>query len=346
MALKRTTKTIIISILIIVLILGGTVFIFSMTKNIIKTSEQTKIGDQLIQTATNFEQILNRFESNVLFLANLEELKGFIETKNFLPDIPKDPDSTYEIYKNSLKNEFMNFAENKPSIFQIRYIDETGQEIIRIDRKDVYASVEVVPDNELQNKADRYYFTETMELDKNEVYVSDLDLNIEHGEIEIPFKPTIRYATPVYHTNGERQGIVIIYVLAETILSPLAQTGNYYILVDQDLNYLINTRDQEKEWSKDLKTGYKFDLLGLKENGNLTLLDDNENYFGAAYLIRYNDYDSQKYWTLIRLESYESLFSNLNNLRLNILILNTGIFIIYMIIFTPMICRIGICPEK
>ena len=38
------------------------------------------------------------------------------------------------------------------------------------------------------NKADRYYFSKALPLQENEVYVSQLDLNIENGQIERPIK--------------------------------------------------------------------------------------------------------------------------------------------------------------
>ena len=44
------------------------------------------------------------------------------------------------------------------------------------------------------------------------VFVSPLDLNIERGEIEVPYKPVIRYATPVFDKENKAKGIVITNV--------------------------------------------------------------------------------------------------------------------------------------
>ena len=78
------------------------------------------------------------------------------------------------------------FSTQRRIYDQIRYIDANGDEKIRINfsEKGGY----VVPAKDLQNKKDRYYFAETVKLNEESVYVSPLDLNIEQGKIEIPYK--------------------------------------------------------------------------------------------------------------------------------------------------------------
>ena len=48
---------------------------------------------------------------------------------------------------------------------QIRYLDETGMEAVRINFKN--GCPEAVPAKQLQNKANRYYFKETLEINEN-----------------------------------------------------------------------------------------------------------------------------------------------------------------------------------
>ena len=49
----------------------------------------------------------------------------------------------------------------------------------------------------LQNKKDRYYFQDTMTLEKGQIFISKLDLNMENGVLEQPIKPMLRLGTPV-----------------------------------------------------------------------------------------------------------------------------------------------------
>ena len=54
---------------------------------------------------------------------------------------------------------------------RLRFIDASGQEIVRVDRKG--GTVALVPPDQLQNKADRDYTIETMKLDRGQTFVSD-----------------------------------------------------------------------------------------------------------------------------------------------------------------------------
>ena len=78
------------------------------------------------------------------------------------------------------------FSTQRGIYDQIRFIDTNGNEKIRINYGEQGGYV--VPLQELQNKKDRYYFTETIQLNEGSVYVSPLDLNIEQGNVEIPYK--------------------------------------------------------------------------------------------------------------------------------------------------------------
>ena len=48
-----------------------------------------------------------------------------------------------------------------------------------------------------------------MILEKGEVFVSTLDLNVEGAKIEDPIKPTIRLAMPIFNKDGVNKGIII-----------------------------------------------------------------------------------------------------------------------------------------
>ncbi len=108
------------------------------------------------------------------------------------------------------------FSKDNPDYDQLRFIDETGMEVIRINANGV-----VVPREQLQNKASRDFFQKAHVLAPNQIYISALDLNIEHGAIEQPIKPTLRLAMPVFDDNGLRRGIYVINVLAQHSINRL-----------------------------------------------------------------------------------------------------------------------------
>lgn len=83
--------------------------------------------------------------------------------------------TNYEIQKDENKRgdeiarEWQAFADNKRLYDQIRFIDQNGNEKIRINYSQD-GSV-IVPASQLQNKKDRYYFTETEKLGKGQIYI-------------------------------------------------------------------------------------------------------------------------------------------------------------------------------
>ncbi len=118
-----------------------------------------------------------------------------------------------------LAREFMNISDTMKAYDQIRYIDKTGKEQVRVDFKNEKAAI--VPENKLQNKSSRYYIRDTIRLGKDQVYVSPLDLNVEHGQVEVPYKPVLRIGRPVYDRNGKKAGIILINYLAKVMLDTI-----------------------------------------------------------------------------------------------------------------------------
>jgi len=128
-----------------------------------------------------------------------------------------------------------------PTFDQIRLLNLDGMEIIRVDL-DQNNKAKVRGISQLQDKSNRYYFREAMALSENQIYMSPMDLNMEYGKIEIPHKPMIRFAVPVFDIDGKRIGILIFNYLAQQIVGKLStvnvQEGNQWILLNEDGYYL------------------------------------------------------------------------------------------------------------
>lgn len=154
---------------------------------------------------------------------------------------------------NNYVNVAVNWAEfsTQRRIYdQIRYIDANGDEKIRINSSEKGGHIVSVKD--LQNKKDRYYFTETVKLNEESVYVSPLDLNIEQGKIEIPYKPMIRLSTPVYDEKGKLQGIIVLNYLADYMLSgfrDLANNSQGEIILLNANGYSLSSSNPENDWN-------------------------------------------------------------------------------------------------
>lgn len=150
-----------------------------------------------------------------------------------------------------LQNQWLDFLNRKEIYDQIRYIDVDGNEIVRIDYQDQQA--EIVSKEELQNKKDRYYFMDSISINKEQVYISRIDLNVENGEIEVPNKPMIRFSTPVFDSKEELQGIIILNYLADDLLKQVenisnASMGDVYIC-NENGYWIYNEMDHDSEWA-------------------------------------------------------------------------------------------------
>ncbi|OGV35390.1 MAG: hypothetical protein A2020_06565 [Lentisphaerae bacterium GWF2_45_14] len=122
--------------------------------------------------------------------------------------------------------DFILFAKNKRIYDQIRYINEDGIEVMRVNYNS--GRPVAVPAKELQNKSHCYYFKDASALSRGNVYISPLDLNMENGVLEKPYKPMIRLAAPVFGPSGERRGIVVLNYLASNLLK--AASGHMQII--------------------------------------------------------------------------------------------------------------------
>lgn len=151
-----------------------------------------------------------------------------------------------------LNEELRLFADTRQLYDQVRFIDASGQEIARVNRN-ADNTISIVNAENLQNKLGRYYFDDTMQLPAGELMISPLDLNMEQGEIEIPYKPMLRYGTPV-EFDGEIRGVVVTNLLAQNFLDILADEALPTYLVDEDGYYLYHP-DEAKRWGRDLGTG-------------------------------------------------------------------------------------------
>ena len=145
--------------------------------------------------------------------------------------------------------EFLQLGKSTGIYDQIRLLDADGMERTRVNCN--RGAPVVVADNELQDKSGRYYFRETMQLPKGGIFVSPMDLNIEHGAIESPQKPVIRFGTPFFNSRGEKKGIVLLNYQASRLLARMtAESDKAYgelMLINAD-GYWLYSPNKGDAW--------------------------------------------------------------------------------------------------
>jgi hypothetical protein len=141
------------------------------------------------------------------------------------------------------------FIAEKRLYDQIRLIDRTGMERLRVDLTPYGASR--VSDDQLQNKSHRYYFQQGLMMDIGATYASPIDLNVEQGKIEVPYKPMIRMVAPL-DVKGETKAVLVLNALASHIFADLERHARLVqgglLLLDESGNYLRGF-NRKQEWS-------------------------------------------------------------------------------------------------
>jgi len=149
--------------------------------------------------------------SDLTFLSKLNELWAILDHQ--------DNDEA----KQMLAQEFLYFSEKKAIYDQIRLIDENGMEIVRVNYDQ--GSPTIVRTADLRNKAQRYYFQEAMAQGLGGIYISPFDLNVEDNKIVRPIRPVLRFATPVYDSQGVKRGIILLNYMGEKLIERFRQAA-------------------------------------------------------------------------------------------------------------------------
>ncbi|MFH1871082.1 MAG: response regulator [Pseudomonadota bacterium] len=149
---------------------------------------------------------------------------------------------------------FIGMIRAHPSYAQIRLIGvaDQGREIVRVNQQD--GKIWRAPTTELQQKGSRDYFQQFATYSQDDVYVSAINLNQEHGKIEIPYRPTVRLGKKVIGPDGELIGMMLINVDFDKLTLDLAKR-----LPSGMQGYLINA-DGDFLWHPDKRHTFGFDL--------------------------------------------------------------------------------------
>ncbi|XPV75741.1 MAG: diguanylate cyclase domain-containing protein [Desulfovibrio sp.] len=249
----------------------------------------------------------------------------------------------------ALGTDITKYSESKGVYDQIRFLNSNGMEEVRVNYADGVS--QLVPTRLLQNKQDRYYFTDSFKLSRNDIYVSPLDLNVEHGHVERPFKPMIRFAMPVFDTMGQKRGVLVLNYLASNLLKSIdgleESILGFSMLINRD-GYWLKSPVIEDEWGFMFLDGRNntlanripevFQKVQERDTGQF-LHDGNVYTFTTIYpldsLLDHsnmgenveNAYDEYS-WTLISHVSSDTVTMLTKQLLIRLLFLGFGLFII------------------
>ena len=231
--------------------------------------------------------------------------------------------------KNNVDNLFLSIANTQKNIMQLRFLDKEGQEKIRIDRSDKGSKAYL--NEKFQDKSTRYYFTNSKTTQLEKVWYSSLDLNIEFGMIETPYKPTIRAMLPISQ-NGKFIGVLIINYFMHDFLEELVQSSEYNItLIDND-GYILKSYNNQYDWNR-YSSSSQFANTLIEEKNNIL---HNDFFQGKDFISKRLELPfTQKLFLIVKLNKtlLDSRLTDENEryLIVSVIILLLAIFISYLV---------------
>lgn len=293
-----------------VLLLGGYGY-FSLS-NTLHGHAVVKQENRVTSTGERMDVFLQGVQSDMFYLRDSSAMSLYLSALK-----QGDSDSQALMLKN-LQTSLLSFSDRKKIYHQVRFLDKTGQEVVRVDRPNVDSKL--IEGGQLQNKKGRYYFDNTITLPKDSLLVSPLDLNQERGKIELPICPTIRYATPVFAADGDLKGIVILNVLASNLLKLISGQDNddENLLFIEKSGFYYYHPDENKTWGgkNNLNNGSNFykdypELInGVENNINLTSFESDGHFISVQPVMVGNGH--QKLGTLVSMSNARSVYAKSN----------------------------------
>lgn len=154
--------------------------------------------------------------------------------------------SDQALFQNALKHDWITALTLYPALQQIRFLSNEGQEIFRVDQR--HNQAVWIEEELLQNKKNRGYFQQALK-SPEKVYLSRIDLNIENGTIEIPYRPTVRALSRVEDKSGTFYGFIVVNIDLTNEFNNFRdwQGTNQLWILDQNNNFLLGPNGND--WS-------------------------------------------------------------------------------------------------
>ncbi|NEP48460.1 MAG: methyl-accepting chemotaxis protein [Moorea sp. SIO3C2] len=294
----------------------------SSSSNALSDLAKNELEEEVADEAANILSFLNAINDDVLFLSKVPPIQGIIRAKAG-GGVDKQGNSSYDNWVKRLQTVFAVMMQAKPYYMELRYLDDKGNEMVRVDSDGT--KITVIPKAQLQNKAKRSFFTETIKLSPGSIYVSPVELHRENGVIKQPYKPVIRYATPIFDSAGLQRGIVIANVFAEEFIKFIADTelavkGEEALLVNKD-GYYLSHPNPKKEWGFELNTDqnlrkdYPKHIAQQILRGEQGLIDQGTNKLISYYKVVPNGEQRQPLFVINHVSKGE-VFASVNSFKI------------------------------
>ena len=269
----------------------------------LEENELLSLSKILDEKATRIFTTLDVGKKDTLFLANTPAIPRIF---NGIENDGIDPDSgeSVEFYKNRMSGYWSSIMDVKNEIRAIELYDIRREPVIIVESIDGHPQrdFELIP-----NYNHIYFFEKTTPLEKNEIFISDIEKHSSHDD-----SYTLSYVTPAY-VSGNPKGFLLIEVFAENVIFDLLlQESEEIILADQNGDIMRhNIRGEELASGDNIREylGDKFPTGFFEsESGQLRTSDLG---FVAFKKVQFDSQDQSRFYTLVTISQRE-ITSELN----------------------------------
>lgn len=323
--LKVSTRLMLLLLFLVVIStsLVGSVTYYKVNQVLIK-EELKQLENYTLLLQNKIQDELKDINDDLRFLTQTPPVQGVVRAHQAGGIDPYD-DSTEAAWRERLAELFSQIASLNPDYYQIRFIgvENDGREITRVDQTNEI--IRVIAETDLQHKAERSYFKNTIMLDEGAIYLSRIELNREQGEISFPYTPVLRVGTPVYTSDNSVFGIIIINIALTSFFENLVSTDNSdrsVYVTNQAGEFLIHP-DTDKTFKFEMNDSYTIgdEFIGTKnyfDTDTDTVITDSghdEKIVLGFRKVYIDPLDSQRFINIIVAEDYNKLIFEALELR-------------------------------
>ncbi|MCI5143042.1 MAG: HAMP domain-containing protein, partial [Candidatus Electrothrix sp. ATG1] len=178
----------------------------------------TVAGQGVRDTGRAIKEFLRAIPNDLSFVSSFHAMKKYLYWQDL------DVDYKASEWENATLETFRSFLLSKDYYYKLRFINTKGLEQITIRYNRKTGKVFTESQEDLQDRRHRDYFLEPMKRGREDIFLSAMNLNEEHGKIEKPYVPVLRFARPVIGDNNVRYGVVVMNVYADSFLERIGET--------------------------------------------------------------------------------------------------------------------------
>ena len=207
-------------------------------------------------------EILSRyrltFENYVQTIhSDLRAAAGLSHSKTLLSELQAQPNQLSHEAEQKLIRPLQVLMEAKANCIQLRLISSalSGHELLRLERKRAGTPVFLRDRSKLQRKGHRPYVQAGAALKPGAVHISPIDLNYEHGKVQLPPLPVVRAVTPLCDNDGRCPAMIVLNVDMGPVLKRLSGIRGLRA-VNRDGSFLVHD-NAERLFASDLGHDYR-----------------------------------------------------------------------------------------